>query len=246
MRRVAVLVLVLAGAVPARAQDRLFVGAREVGAIGHFGMDLGTAPVLLHFPRFGGDRFVHDRAGHAIVDLRTGARLQVPNGVPVAYDRARPRLFTAENDGIWSHDVVTGWSALLLAVPVQQFVGCLHATSADVLFCAFTRVDGQVDILRPSLAGPMWVTTTRFADLSFPSWVATPDGSRVYFEHCSRLSDQFPNFCVQRWTPRPAGSPLAAARSPSHLTGAWSGTRCASGSSPLAARVSTSIPVIST
>src|SRR5688572_2231363 len=107
------LAIVVVSGWTATAQDRVFVGWREVGAIGRFGADLAAAPALLPYPRFGGDRYVH-QPGAGIHDIRTGAVLPMPSGLPVAYDRARPRVFVGRADGIWGVDVVTGYAELTI------------------------------------------------------------------------------------------------------------------------------------
>lgn len=183
---------------PATAQDRVFVGSREVGAIGHFGGDLGQAPALLWEPRFGGERYVHV-FGRGVIDLRTGRAIPLAEGFPVAYDRARPRVYMGRSDGIWAVDVSTSWSFLVLPVSVTGLATCVHATSADVLFCAFLRPDGQHDIVRSGPFGPVLVVTTRFAE--FPSsagWVVTPDASRIYLKPCARSAGSTPPYhCVE-------------------------------------------------
>lgn len=187
----------MASVPPAAAQDRLIVGSREVGAIGHFGADLGPAPVLPWTPRFGGERYVHDPE-RGVIDLRTGRTLPLAGGFPVAYDRARPRVFMGRSDGIWAVDVSTSWSFLVLPVSVTGLATCAHATSADVLFCVFLRSDGQHDIVRSGSLGPVHVTTTPFADAFAGNWVVTPDASRIYFKHCAREAGTAPPyFCVE-------------------------------------------------
>ena len=185
-RTIALVVMVL-WAVPAAAQDRLFAGTREIGAFGHFGADLGPAPAWLGFPRFGGDRYVHV-FGRGVVDLRTDATLPLGEGFPVAYDRARPHVFLLREDGVWLQDVRTSWSLLVLPGSTAGLTACIHATSADVLFCALARPDGQHDIVRPGLFGYQTVATTRFAGTYPVNWVVTPDASRLYLAHCARAT----------------------------------------------------------
>lgn len=199
MLRIAVaLSIVVLSTVSATAQDRVFVGSREVGAIGRFGADLGRAPSLLHSPRFGGDRYVH-LLGTGILDVRTGATLPVPEGFPLAYDRARPRIFVGRADGIWGVDVVNGVSTLAIPRAVFDATTCVHATSADVLFCAFARPDGQRDIVRSGPVGASLVATTRFGDPLQDQWVVTPDASRAYLEHCRRMFGAPPDaYCAER------------------------------------------------
>jgi hypothetical protein len=191
------LVLCLAGVVDASAQDRLFVGAREVGALGHFFDDLGPSPPWLQHPRFGGERYVHI-PGQGVLDLLTGSTLPLGEGWVVAYDRARPHVFVAREGGIWQEDVTNSWAVLILP-RLEGLTGCVHATSADVLVCAFRRPDGRYDLLRPGGFGPVFVVTTRFgADSIDPFWLAVPDGSAIYLVDCVRLSDSLPGYCVQQ------------------------------------------------
>jgi hypothetical protein len=181
----------------ATAQDRLVVGSREVGAIGHFGADLAPAPALVQYPRFGGDRYVHV-PNSGIHDVRTGAILPVPSGFTLAYDRARPRVFVGRADGIWGVDVVTGLSTRAIPRPFFDATTCVHATSADVLLCAFARPDGQRDIVRSGPTGAVMVATTRFGNPLDDQWLATPDGSRVYLDHCRLAIGAPPGTCVER------------------------------------------------
>ena len=73
------------------AQDLLFEGTRQVGAIGHFGRDLGPAPALVHNRLTGGGRFVID--GDVAVDWQAGTSVPLGPGFVVGFDRARPRVF---------------------------------------------------------------------------------------------------------------------------------------------------------
>lgn len=198
--RLAALVLGMTlAALPSAAQDLLFSGTREVGAFGRFGESLGPAPDWLGSPTFGGDRFVH-RLGRGILDRRTGAMLPVAEGFPLAYDRARPHVFVQRNDGVWLVDVTTSWSLLILPGSTLGLTGCVHATSADVLFCAFSRPDGQHDIVHAGPFGPRLVATTRFADRYPLNWLVTPDASRIFLAHCARAANTPgpPAFCLDR------------------------------------------------
>lgn len=196
-RWLSILLFLVATAWPAAAQDILFVGERQLGALGHFGEDRGPSPEWLQYPRFGGERFVHlPRAG--VLDLATGATLPIGEGYPVAYDRARPHVFLMRENGVWQEDVTTNWSVLILPMSVAGLAGCIHATSADVLLCAMARPDGQHDIVRATPFGPERVITTRFADAP-PTWVVSPDGSRLYVAHCSAVwGTTPPYFCTRR------------------------------------------------
>lgn len=195
------LALLTALAVPAGAQDRLFFGGYEVGAVGHFFEVLGRAPDWIHAPRFGGDRYVHVSATE-VLDVVTGRRLPLDENWIVAYDRARPRVFAAREGGVWSVDVRNGWAVLVLP-RLEGLNGCVHATSADVLVCAFARGDGQHDLLRASLFGPVQVGTVRFGySYGPPGWLATPDGSALYMVDCRTVSPIVPSYCIEQGVAR--------------------------------------------
>lgn len=194
------LAAILMSAASAGAQDRLFVGGREVGALGHFADDLGPSPAWWASPRFGGDRYAHV-AGSGILDLRTGTIRPQPEGVVMAYDRARPRVFVARPDGMWSVDVKTGWSVLVLPSPGAAFTSCVHATSADVLFCTSPRPDQRYDIYRSGLSAPVRVATLAFAIEPFgtginDNWVVSPDASRIYATGCAAFTGPPGHFCM--------------------------------------------------
>jgi hypothetical protein len=190
------LTFLMTGLGVAAAQDRLFIGPREVGALGHFAETKGPAPTWVHSPRFGGERFVHFSNG--VLDLQTGAVISLGRGFVVAYDRARPRVFLGRQDGVWQEEVTTSFSQLVLPRPTVDLVACTHAASADVLVCAYARPDGQYDLVRPGVFSPVVVGTTRFAT-PIPNWVITPDAARLYFAHCARVTGQAPPFvCLEQ------------------------------------------------
>jgi len=186
--------LLLAGAAEASGQDRLFINGRELGALGHFGDDLGRAPEWVNYQRFGGDHYVYVPR-HGVVDLRTGVARPLGEGWLLAFDRARPHAFLARDGGIWQEDVTTSWSLLILP-RLEGLTSCVHATSADLLVCAFRRPDGLYDLVRSSWLGPTTVATVRFASSWTPfEWLITPDGSAVYLSACVRASA--PSFCAE-------------------------------------------------
>jgi hypothetical protein len=196
MARVALVVpFLLLSVLPAGAQDLLFEGGRQIGAIGRFGRDLGPSPALVHNPLIGGGRFVIN--GDVAVDWQAGTSVSLGPGFVVGFDRARPRVFMARPDGVWDVDVVTGISLLVLPVPTTDLVACGHAHSADVPLCVFTRADGRQDIVRPGPGGPELVLTTRFASIAPLNWVVTPDATRIYFERCTDSATVPGVFCVE-------------------------------------------------
>lgn len=188
--------LLLVAAPDLSAQDRLFTRFHEVGAVGRFGQDLGRAPADVHAPLIGGGRYLV--TGNGAVNTRTGAFVWLGPGFLVGYDRARPRVFMARADGVWDVDVDTGFEVLVLPGPTFDLLGCVHATSADVPLCAFLRADGQHELVRPGPLGPISVLVTRFASIAPLNWVITPDGSRVYFAGCTRVSAPGPgSLCLE-------------------------------------------------
>ena len=178
----------------AGAQDLLFEGTRQIGAIGRFGRDLGPAPALVHHPLVGGGRFVIN--GGVAEDWQAGTSVSLGPGFVVGFDRARPRVFMARPDGVWDVDVVTGISLLVLPVPTTELVACEHAYSADLPLCVFARPDGRHDIVRPGPGGAELVLATRFASIAPLNWVVTPDATRIYFERCTDPSPAPGAFCV--------------------------------------------------
>ena len=178
----------------AGAQDLLFEGPRQIGAIGRFGRDLGPAPALVHNPLIGGGRFVI--SGDVAVEWQAGTSVPLGPGFLVGFDRARPRVFMARPDGVWDVDVVSGISLLVLPLPTTDLVACGHAYSADVPLCVFARPDGRQDIVRPGPGGAELVLTTRFASIAPLNWVVTPDGVRIYFERCTDPAPVPGAFCV--------------------------------------------------
>jgi len=178
----------------AGAQDLLFEGTRQIGAIGHFGRDVGPAPALVHQPLIGGGRFVV--SGDVAVDWRAGTSVPLGPGFLVGFDRARPRAFMARPDGVWDVDVVTGIALLVLEGPTIDLVACAHAYSANVPFCVFTRPGGEQEIFRPGPQGAERLLTTRFASIAPLNWVVTPDATRIYFERCTDPAPVPGAFCV--------------------------------------------------
>lgn len=182
-------------AAEATAQDRLFVrganGSFEIGALGRFGEVLGPG-YDLEQDRIVGGRFVV-RGATEIVDLRTGATTSLPvSGVPIAYDRARPRVFvarpTAANPSIV--DVVMIDAASGRAQAVLTTAACAgdptlkasHAVDSDTLFverCGPLGSRGDIvalDLTIP-VPAPRVVATGIWNGAPFD---VTPDGSRLF------------------------------------------------------------------
>jgi hypothetical protein len=196
MVRIATMVSVLLLIVhPARAQDLLFEGTKQLGAIGQFGRTLGPAPALVHHPLVDGGRFVID--GDVATDWQAGTSVALGPGFVVGFDRARPRVFMARHDGVWGVDFVTGIALLVLEGPTVDLVACAHAYSANVPFCVFTRPGGEQEIFKPGSQGPERVLLTRFASIAPLNWVVTPDATRIYFERCADLAPAPGAYCVE-------------------------------------------------
>lgn len=87
----AVTLMWLGGAADAGAQDRLFVGASELGAFGHFGDRLGPAPEPVYGQLVAGGRYISTPTG--AYDTSTGVFIPAAGGFVVAVDPRRPRLF---------------------------------------------------------------------------------------------------------------------------------------------------------
>jgi hypothetical protein len=180
MTRLAFLICLLAAASLAGAQDLLFNGRRELGAIGRFGQDLGPAPPVATAALIAGGRYA---VGHDdVVDRRTGESIPLGPGTVVAHDRARPRIYMWRDDGVWMVDVALRVSIPVLAGPTTGLSGCLHADSADRLVCAFARGSGASEIVTVQDGVARVVLSTHLVDLN---WVLPPDGQRLYFERCT-------------------------------------------------------------
>lgn len=105
------------------AQDRLFLAnAGEVGTANRFGEIIGPSPAAAWQPRIGGNRYAV--TPDDVVDLRTGVHVPLPAGAIVAYNRARPRVFVAREDGVWSVDVLSGVQVRVLTHQVDGPLAC--------------------------------------------------------------------------------------------------------------------------
>lgn len=101
---------------PAMAQDRLFIGDVEVGAIGHFGEIIGPISPLVQGEFIAGGRYVVDQPGH-VIDTSTGSVASTIGGTPVAFDRSRPRVFFYRDAAVWVHHVPSGHETRLTSAP---------------------------------------------------------------------------------------------------------------------------------
>lgn len=181
-------------AVPALAQDSLLVGRRYLSATRNFGEVLGPGPILTETEFLGGGRYRVTGSSPTpdtvtVADARTGYQRLV-FGQLLSYDRARPVLFvrrTAPANSLWAVNVATNHERYLFA-SATLYSTCVHAYSANVLFCATHRDDGRADIVaidvptattRVVTTAPL--TTGIFSDRAWRPLV-TPDGRRLYFD----------------------------------------------------------------
>lgn len=187
--RVTLMAAVLLLASSASAQDRLFLVAGEIGTSNLFGQVIGPTYPILSFPRVGGHRFAITDS--AVVDLASGATWALPPGRIVAHDQARPRVFVSREDGVWAVDVLSAREIRVFSRQTEGLAACRHAMSADLLFCAYTRQDGQFDIYKSAPNGdavllvtlPMlYPVDSRFGEL----WAIAPDGARMYVLECTQ------------------------------------------------------------
>lgn len=190
------------GALPAAAQDRLFIpglgpgdDGYEIGAVGRFGDVVGVAGGLAE-PLAGGGRFAVSQS--VIYDLRTGASRPLPAGASaVEVDPARPRVFivtplatTPPTEGVAIFDVVSGLTAPIVTVPEcptgfgpSRRPAVRYGAGGERLFverCAAgagTASDVLVfDLAAGVAAGPIIAGALPVGSLVLP----TPDGTRLF------------------------------------------------------------------
>ena len=189
-----VIVGALAGAaVPAAAQDRVFVAGYEIGAAGRFGELVGVAGGLSQ-PLAGGGRFALTQI--MVSDLRTGASRDLPPGAwGVDVDPARPRVFivtplatTPPVEAVASFDVVSGSTAPIADVPacadgfgMPRRPAVHYAPGGERLFierCAGGSVSDVpvFDLAAGVVAGPVIAGARPVGSVTLPS----PDGTRLF------------------------------------------------------------------
>lgn len=179
-------------AATASAQDRLFAGGREFGAIGGFGRDLGPAEQVAEDSVFGGLRFAASWEGFGntvtVLDGRSAQRSSFA-GYLLATDRARPRIFVARADGVWGIDVVSLLESHVWSGAGDRVQQCAHAESPNRLYCTVARLDARSDMIAIDVT-TRGATTLATLALAAPSqgsrggsslWKTTSDGRRVYF-----------------------------------------------------------------
>ncbi len=173
-------------ALPAAAQDRLFVfGADvELGTAGRFGEPVGPFPEALRRELVGGGRYGVGNTD--VIDRRTGERIPLPLSVPVAYDRARPRVFLLvfePTPGVAVFDAETRTSSLLLAVPdLRASPPPVHyAPHAELLF-VLNGVTGSGTDFRAEYVAIDSRDGRPVRHVRLPRYVSavTPDASRLF------------------------------------------------------------------
>jgi hypothetical protein len=98
----------------AHAQDRLFLGNAELGAIGRFGDRLGDAPPAVYGELAAGGRFVVEPT--RAFDTRTGEAIAISGGSVVGVDPRRPRVFVHDGTTLSIFDLESRAVTPLLAV----------------------------------------------------------------------------------------------------------------------------------
>ena len=116
----AALATLLFGAAPAHAQDRLFAGASELGAMGHFGEPLGPAPGPVYGQFAAGGRYVV--GPYSTIDTRTGEVIPTP-GLAVAVDPRTPRVFVFDGTTVSTFDLLSHSVVPLVAAPSMETFG---------------------------------------------------------------------------------------------------------------------------
>lgn len=167
--------------VPASAQDRLYtyLTESELGTAGRFGEAIGSFPADLQRQLVGGGRY--SVGFDEVLDRRTGRRMTLP-GLPVAYDRARPRVFvlvTSPVAGVGVVDIESGTTTLLVAAsglresPPPAF----YAADADLLLVlqGYSAAAVNYVAVRPDDG-----TVVRHLTLPATIEAVTPDATRVF------------------------------------------------------------------
>lgn len=180
--------LALAGAPAAEAQDRLFAGTGELGAIGHFGERLGAAPGAVYGEFAGGGRYV--ALGHEAFDTRTGQLIALPGQV-VGVDPRRGRVFLLDGATLSSYDLdrrigttlmpLDPWDTFGLAVPRVRL-----AADTDTLIVMRQYPQGVIAPgefaaidLRSGAVTPGFTFATPRAFELITDWRVTADGRHV-------------------------------------------------------------------
>lgn len=158
LRFVAVILAAGAGAaVPASAQDRLFIGTGEIGSAGRFGERIGDAPAAVHGLFVDGGRIVVD--GTMAFDTLTGRSAVVPGRQVLAGDPLRPRVFTYDGQMVASVRVDTGQLSPLISAQPTGFlanVSARYAPAAGLLFVHRGAAEPKARSQSSTWPAPWW------------------------------------------------------------------------------------------
>ncbi|MCC6756318.1 MAG: hypothetical protein IT199_08090, partial [Solirubrobacterales bacterium] len=194
LRFVAVILAAGAGAaVPASAQDRLFIGTGEIGSAGRFGERIGDAPAAVHGLFVDGGRIVVN--GEVAFDTLTGRSAVVPGGQVLAGDPLRPRVFTYDGQTVASVRVDTGQLSPLISAQPAGFladVSARYAPAAGLLFVQRGAAGAEGEIAVVDVARAMVVRSFAARWLGSTGWSVSADGRRLV---------------VNAWTLNPTGAP---------------------------------------
>ena len=178
-------ILVLLGAHPADAQDRLFIGTGQIGAFGRFGERIGPAPEPVYGQLVAGGRYVSTLMG--AYDTSTGAFVPAPGGVVIGVDPRRPRLFMHNLAVVSVFDLEHQVSTPLidstgLATLVPAPARAQLAVDANALFVWHRAPGGGDEIAVVDLATRTVSRRFPVATVlgSFSDWRVTADGTRVF------------------------------------------------------------------
>jgi len=183
----------------AAAQDRLFVSGgvaqppynEEIGAIGNFGVSLGSISPLVHQPLIAGGRYVAATTNNCqltpcvVVDWQ-GVAHPLPYAFVsiVATDPVRPRVFVQTASGaVDAVDVETGFVTPVFAASYAVSGPCRYAYSVARLFCIEGGAAPALRVFSTSGAAgetPRVVGTVASGPFGSPVWLVTPDGSRLF------------------------------------------------------------------
>jgi hypothetical protein len=198
-----VICLVLISAASATAQDRLFVGAAELGAFGRFGERIGDAPAAVYGEFAAGGRYVV--SGAVAYDTRSGQAIALRGGAVVGLDARLPRVFVHDGTTLSIFDLDSRVVTPILAVPAHD------PTAPPVAMARVAHDSQELFVLRtlPSstfVGGPETPAVFVVVDLAthavtrtftvmppgvvprVDEWRPTADGRRVVVNSINHLS----------------------------------------------------------
>lgn len=183
----------------ASAQDRLFVSGgvaqppytEELAALDDFGASLGSRSPLVHQPLIAGGRYAPTATDYcesvpcAIVDWQ-GVVHHLPYAFTsiVATDPVQPRVFVQTASGsVDAVDVETGFVTPMFPASLSVSGPCRYAFSVARLFCPEGGSAPSLRVFATSGAygeTPQAVGTVASRPFGSPTWLVTPDGSRLF------------------------------------------------------------------